>query len=54
MSFEMVHAKKLLRQNVFWQQNFHIEITGIVAEFITLKLLHNFVNMMQSMNGIVC
>ena len=31
--------------------NFHIEVTSIVTEFITLLRLYDFVDMMQSMNG---
>ena len=37
-----------------FKTNFHIEIASVVMEFITLLRLYNFVDMMQSMNGIVC
>ena len=47
MSFEIMHAKKNCLQT------FTLEITSIVTEFITLLRLHNAVEMMQSMNGIV-
>ena len=50
----MVHAKKLFCKKFFGARNFHIEIVSIVTEFITLLRLYNFVDMMQSMNGIVC
>ena len=46
VSFEMVRTKKIYCQNVFVQSSF--------TEFITLLRLYNYVDMMQSMNGIVC
>ena len=46
ISFEMVRAKKIFRRNVLGH-NFHIEITSIVYEFITLLLLYTFVDMKQ-------
>ena len=39
---------------MFLAPNFHIEKTSIVSKFITFLCLCNFVDMMQSMNGIVC
>ena len=54
MSFEMVHAEKIFCKIFFWATHFHIEIASIVTEFITLLRLYNFVDMMQSMNGIFC
>ena len=44
MSFEMVRTKKIYCQNVF----------VLYMEFITLQRLYNSVDMMHSMNGIVC
>ena len=38
----------------FGATNFHIGIINIFKEFITLLRLNNFVDMMQSMNAIVC
>ena len=54
MGFEMVSGTKSFCQNVFWAQNVHIEIASIVTEFIMLQRLYNFLDTMQSMNGIVC
>ena len=38
----------------FWFPNFHSGITSNVTEFITLLRLYNSVDMIQSMNDIVC
>ena len=53
MSFEMVHAKNYFF-NMFLVPYFHLEITSIITKFIILLRLYNYVDMMQSMNGIAC
>ena len=45
MSFEMVRTKKIYCQNVF---------VPSLRESITLHRLYNYVDVIQSMNGIVC
>ena len=52
MSFEIVRAKTLFCPKKC-NTNFYIEITSIVSEFITVLCLFGFVDMMQSMNGVV-
>ena len=42
--------KKYFIQKI--ERNFHIEITSIVTEFITLQRLYNFDDIMLSANGI--
>ena len=44
MSFELVRTKKIYCQNVF---------APSLTEFITLQRLYNYVDTIQSMNGIV-
>ena len=38
---------------MFLDTNFHIETTSIVLKLITVLRFYNFIDMMQSMNGIV-
>ena len=52
ISFEMVRIKNCFVK-MFFGRIFHIYLTGIVKEIITELRLFNFVDMLQSMNGIV-
>ena len=45
---------KIHLSKCFLSPDFHIEITSIVTKIITLIRLYNSVDMMQSMNGVVC
>ena len=45
--------QKMILSN-FFSTNFNMEIESIIKEFITLLRLYNVVDIIQSMNGIVC